>query len=254
MLRRLKSQVISVLDIQIPDANDYRTDAFYGADDNPTLHDVDVMTDVSMAPTAFTRYTVAPTAASRTSRQVFSFLWVSTLVDGPLHLRRTSRSKRKMERKVGSGKKGTVDEEEYLLRSVNKLVDRFNSTLGKDRLSLCISRLHICHPQGEARGLLPHLFQFTQKHREEGSQMQHEIGDFEAEVKAALDEIWAEPSEGDGLGTIEETGVGLAERMADMAKSAKDNALKRVEKGEISHTVRDWRILLYDNSQMGKDS
>jgi len=36
-----------------------------------------------------------------------------------------------MERKAGSGRKGTVDEEEYLLRSVNKLVDRFNLTLGK---------------------------------------------------------------------------------------------------------------------------
>ena len=45
--------------------------------------------------------------------------------------RRTSRSKRKMERKVGSGRKGTVDEEEYLLKSINKLVDRFNVTLGK---------------------------------------------------------------------------------------------------------------------------
>jgi len=45
-------------------------------------------------------------------------------------LRRTSRSKRKMERKVGSGRKGTVDEEEYLLRSVSKLVERFNVTQG----------------------------------------------------------------------------------------------------------------------------
>jgi elongator complex protein 1 len=33
-----------------------------------------------------------------------------------------------MERKVGSGRKGTVDEEEYLLRSVTKLVDRFVMT------------------------------------------------------------------------------------------------------------------------------
>lgn len=33
-----------------------------------------------------------------------------------------------MERKVGSGRKGTVDEEEYLLRSITKLVGRFNTT------------------------------------------------------------------------------------------------------------------------------
>lgn len=43
------------------------TDAFYG-DDNVDLHNIDVMTDVSMAPTAFTRYTAAPSTASKKSR------------------------------------------------------------------------------------------------------------------------------------------------------------------------------------------
>lgn len=85
-------------------------DAFFGTED-PALANVDVMTDVSMAPTAFTRYTVAPSTVSRTSK-------------------RSSRSKRKLERKVGSGRKGTVDEEEYLLKSVGKLVDRFKNTRG----------------------------------------------------------------------------------------------------------------------------
>ena len=42
------------------------SDAFYGVEDE-TLHNVDVMTDISMAPTAFTRYTVAPSAVSRSS-------------------------------------------------------------------------------------------------------------------------------------------------------------------------------------------
>jgi len=42
-------------------------DAFYGTEDNVALHNVDVMTDASMAPTAFTRYTAAPTTASRSS-------------------------------------------------------------------------------------------------------------------------------------------------------------------------------------------
>lgn len=35
-----------------------------------------------------------------------------------------------MERKVGSGRKGTVDEEEYLYKSVAKLAVRFNSARG----------------------------------------------------------------------------------------------------------------------------
>jgi hypothetical protein len=54
-----------------------------------------------------------------------------------------------MERKVGSGRKGTVDEEEYLLRSVNKLVDRFNSTLGMDHMSFVILMLNIVFIKGK---------------------------------------------------------------------------------------------------------
>lgn len=84
---------------------------FYGAED-VALHNIDVMTDAS-AFTAFTRYTAAPTAsvASRTTK-------------------RSSRSKRKMERKVGSGRKGTVDEEEYLLKSLTKLAGRLATAQG----------------------------------------------------------------------------------------------------------------------------
>lgn len=45
------------------------TEAFYGTqDDNVDLHNVDVMTDVSMAPTAFTRYTQAPSTMSKSSK------------------------------------------------------------------------------------------------------------------------------------------------------------------------------------------
>jgi len=43
------------------------SDAFYGNDD-VDLHNIDVMTDVSMAPTAFTRYTAAPSTTSKKSR------------------------------------------------------------------------------------------------------------------------------------------------------------------------------------------
>ena len=89
----------------------FGSEEFYGAED-VALHNVDVMTDAS-AFTAFTRYTAAPTAsaASRTTK-------------------RSSRSKRKMERKVGSGRKGTVDEEEYLLKSLTKLAGRLATTQG----------------------------------------------------------------------------------------------------------------------------
>ena len=49
-----------------PDELKVMIDAFYGVED-VDLHNVDVMTDISMAPTAFTRYTVAPSAMSKTS-------------------------------------------------------------------------------------------------------------------------------------------------------------------------------------------
>jgi elongator complex protein 1 len=75
------------------------------------MHNVDVMTDAS-AFTAFTRYTAAPSTASRATTK------------------RSSRSKRKMERKVGSGRKGTVDEEEYLLKSLTKLAGRLTTAQG----------------------------------------------------------------------------------------------------------------------------
>ena len=47
-------------------------DVFYGNEDETGMHDVDVMTDVSAPATAFTRYTVAPTSASRTSKYAFA--------------------------------------------------------------------------------------------------------------------------------------------------------------------------------------
>lgn len=103
-------------------------DAFYGTDD-PTLHNVDVMTDISMPATTYTRYTAAPSTMSKTSKYVY----INMQGDGSAHTmcRRSSRSKRKLERKIGSGRKGTVDEEGYLLRSISKLVERFNTTRGK---------------------------------------------------------------------------------------------------------------------------
>ena len=71
-------------------------DAFYGVEDTD-LHNVDVMTDVSMAPTAFTRYTQAPSTASKAStKYVLSLLGVrviaNTLVPGGAPVLRESSS------------------------------------------------------------------------------------------------------------------------------------------------------------------
>ena len=48
----------------------------------------------------------------------------------PFLPRQSSRSRRKAERKVGSGKKGTADEEEYLLQSIVKMCSRLATVQG----------------------------------------------------------------------------------------------------------------------------
>ncbi|KAE9404784.1 IKI3-domain-containing protein [Gymnopus androsaceus JB14] len=204
MKEQLRKQLNRIRELRVKKVEE--PDEFYGVEDT-ALHNVDVMTDVSMAPTAFTRYTVAPsTAASKISK-------------------RSSRSKRKMERKVGSGRKGTVDEEEYLLRSVGKLVGRFSST------------------RGEGARLLPHLLKFTPDHREEGLAMQQELSEFEAELGAAIEEIWT-------VSIISSApDDSWAARMEEAERQRRINPVERVAKPQIdgeSGVGKDWKMKLFE--------
>ncbi|KAG0700203.1 pol II transcription elongation factor [Suillus ampliporus] len=195
MREQLHKQVARLTELRIKKVEE--PDAFYNLDD-PTLHNVDVMTDVSMAPTAFTRYTVAPSATSKTSK-------------------RSSKTKRKMERKLGSGRKGTVDEEEYLLKSVTKLVERCATT------------------QGEIRKILPHLLQFSQVHREEGVALQVEFNQLQSELREAIEDIWKKPDESTPVDS-------WATRMQDKAKKQLIEPLQRVPKPEMS--TSEWSLKL----------
>ncbi|TRM68918.1 IKI3 family-domain-containing protein [Schizophyllum amplum] len=154
MREQIRKQVRRVRELRVKKTEE--PDAFYGEEGN--LHNVDVMTDVSMPATQFTRYTIAPSTSSKASKK-------------------TSRSRRKAERKAG--RKGTVEEEEYLLTSVGKLVARFNGTLN------------------ETRALLPHLWQLSAEHRAEGAALQADVSDFETEMKSAVEEIWTKAPETD---------------------------------------------------------
>lgn len=196
---QLQKQLNRLRELRIKKVED--PDAFYGTED-ATLHNVDVMTDVSMPATEFTRYTVAPTSVSRSSSK------------------RSSRSKRKLDRKVGSGRKGTIDEEEYLFKSVSKLVSR------------------IVTIQDEARGLLPHLLQFTEEHREEGLSMQRLLLQFETELKDSLDEIWARPPE--------ETPPldSWALRVTEAERDRKVNLVDKVPKPIFPSS--GWKVTLFD--------
>ncbi|KAI6007771.1 pol II transcription elongation factor [Pisolithus orientalis] len=172
-------------------------DTFYGTE-QVNMQNIDVMTDISMAPTAFTRYTAAPTATSKVSK-------------------RSSKTKRKMERKVGSGRKGTVDEEEYILKSVTKLVARCGVT------------------QVEVQKLLPHLLHFSELHRSEACVVQQDMEFFERELRDSIEEIWQSPST-----TENPAQDSWAKRMLAREKERLVDPLERVSKPVMESS--DWGI------------
>ncbi|KAI5122330.1 hypothetical protein M0805_002497 [Coniferiporia weirii] len=206
MRGQLQKQVERLKELRVKKIEE--PDAFYGIEDDPALHSVDVMTDASMAPTAFTRYTVAPTTTSKASK-------------------RTSRSKRKMERKVGSGRKGTIDEEEYLLRSIGKLVARFDTV------------------QGDTANLLPHLLQFTPEHRDEARSLQKEMTAFRTELQSALDEIWVTKFEESGEGLATSSASSWAERMEEKKRDRK-TAVESILKPETRMAEGEWKLQVLD--------
>ncbi|KAG9221313.1 hypothetical protein CCMSSC00406_0009424 [Pleurotus cornucopiae] len=203
MRDQLRKQLSRIRELRVKKQEE--PDAFYGIEDS-NLANVDVMTDVSMAPTAFTRYTVAPSMASRASKI-------------------SSRSKRKAERKIGSGRKGTVDEEEYLLNSITKLVARFQTA------------------QREAHGLLPFLFQFSTEHREEGLELQKEVSEFEEELLATLEDIWAKPKT-DSDNPDGSNGDTWATRMEEIEKRRLIEPTAKITKPDLRKG--DWRLRLFD--------
>ncbi|KIY69796.1 IkappaB kinase complex, IKAP component [Cylindrobasidium torrendii FP15055 ss-10] len=202
MREQLEKQYHRLLELKVRRVEE--PDAFFGLDGEGAagLADVDVMTDASMPFTAFTRYTVAPTSVSKVSSK------------------RTSKSKRKQERKVGSGRKGTVDEEDYLVKSVAKLVTRFSGT------------------RDEARALIPHLFELSDEHREEGLALQKEIQTFEGLIKQRVEEIWKKTDEDEPVHDSWKSRMDAAE------KARSRNPVESVTKPEVG--VEEWKLRLLD--------
>lgn len=98
--------------------------AFFGGDPSAALDapaaaagggGADVPDNVSLAPTDVS------TAAGRTM--------FTRYTGGTGMTRRTSKTRRREERKRAAGRKGTVYEEEYLVNSVRRLIERVNSTI-----------------------------------------------------------------------------------------------------------------------------
>jgi len=206
MREQLQKQVARLRELRIKKAEE--PEEFYGTEDL-AVHNVDVMTDAS-AFTTFTRYTTAPTAsaASRTTK-------------------RSSHSKRKMERKVGSGRKGTVDEEEYLLKSLTKLAARLATT------------------QDETAALVPHLLRFTPVHRAAARELQNEVAAFSQEVAEAFDGVWpASTGDAEATAAIAEPQESWATRMAELEKE-RERVIKAIAKPEL-RGIESWRTRLLD--------
>ncbi len=69
---------------------------------------------------------LAPTDASTTGGSLFTRYTNRTGTVGTNATRRTSKNRRKEERKKARGKQGSVYEEEYLVNSVGRLIERIN--------------------------------------------------------------------------------------------------------------------------------
>lgn len=87
--------------------------AFYGvADDMDTPDNVSIAaSETSTTPSFFTRYTGKTAGTAKTGAS-----------------RRTAKNKKREERKKAKGRKGTIYEEEYLIKSVGRLLERLQNT------------------------------------------------------------------------------------------------------------------------------
>ncbi|WRT69010.1 uncharacterized protein IL334_005992 [Kwoniella shivajii] len=130
-------------------------ESFYIVDTEPAIEGVDVATNATTAVTGFTRYTVAPTT-------VFS---QTTKMTG-----QTAKSKRGKKR--ATGRRGTVDEYEYLVASIGRLLIRVDEK------------------SGEATTLIRHLILATSDHVELGRSLQDTITNFRDKLDKSIEFAW----------------------------------------------------------------
>nr|XP_019009784.1 elongator complex protein 1 [Kwoniella pini CBS 10737]OCF48565.1 elongator complex protein 1 [Kwoniella pini CBS 10737] len=146
---------------------------FYIVDTEPAIEGVDVATNATTAVTGFTRYTVAPTT-------VFSQA-----------TKHTAKSSKKA-RKRATGRKGTVDEYEYLIGSIGRLLIRVDEK------------------SAEATTLLRHLILATSDHVELANSLQKTIKSFRTKLESSIELAW-EGREDILKEAIESGGTGLEE-------------------------------------------
>ncbi|KAF8594643.1 IkappaB kinase complex, IKAP component [Ceratobasidium sp. AG-I] len=147
MSEQLERQGQRLIDLKEKKLSD--PSAYYGQDE-PNLHNVDAMTDASGMMTQYTQYTRALTGTTA---------------------KRSQKSSKKAARKAG--RKGTANEEEYILASLVKLTQRLE------------------HVQQEASKLLPHLPRLSSDHYSTGKELVEDIDRFESQLHEIVEREWA---------------------------------------------------------------
>ncbi|RSH95270.1 hypothetical protein EHS25_000356 [Saitozyma podzolica] len=162
-------------------------DTFFIVDNEPALEGVDVATNATTVMTTFTRYTVAPTTV----------MSQSTRITG-----QTNKSKHRPSKRRQAGRKGTVDEWEYLLGSMGRLVARVDEKSGERFHFSTYFDMVKTETVYRAEGSTP-------DHKELAKSLQSTILDFRQKLASALDDAWrdreailqeTEDSGGMGLG------------------------------------------------------
>ncbi|CUM67243.1 uncharacterized protein PRCAT00004936001 [Priceomyces carsonii] len=108
---QLKSQLNRLRELRSKKLDD--PNLFYGGiDDSDAPDNVSIApSETSTAPSFFTRYTGKTAGTAKTGAS-----------------RRTSKNRKREERKKAKGRKGTIYEEEYLVKSVGRLIERLDQT------------------------------------------------------------------------------------------------------------------------------
>lgn len=118
-MTELLAECRSQINAQVPRVRELRTKK---AEDPLVFFDGDVNEGADIPDNV----SLAPTDASTTGGSLFTRYTNCTGTVGTNATRRTSKNRRREERKRARGKKGSVYEEEYLVNSVGRLIDRVN--------------------------------------------------------------------------------------------------------------------------------
>ncbi|CAE6477418.1 hypothetical protein ACGC1H_007622 [Rhizoctonia solani] len=156
MVEQLARQGLRLIELKDRKALD--PDGYFGREE-PNIHNVDALTDASGI-SQFTKYTKALTGTTA---------------------KRSQKSSKKAARKAG--RRGTANEEEYILASLVKLNQRLE------------------HMQKEASQLIPNLSRFSDEHQTMGRQLHNDITQFEEQLRTIIEREW--PSDLEESGPME---------------------------------------------------